>query len=51
VGTGEVAQVRTGYHVKPGGNELHVVVDLASPEVKLIRAVAIDNRIELLFGR
>ena len=51
VGTPEVAQVRTGYHVKPGGNELHVVVDLASPQVKLIRAVAIDNRIELLFGR
>jgi hypothetical protein len=50
VGTPEVAQVRTGFHVKPAGNELHVVVDLASPRVRLLRAVAIDNRIELLFA-
>ena len=51
VGTPEVSRVRTGYHVKPGGNELHVVIDLASSDVRLIRAVAVDNRIELLFGR
>jgi hypothetical protein len=51
VDTPEVAQVRTGYHVKPAGNELHVVVDLAAADVRLLRAVAVDNRIELQFGR
>jgi hypothetical protein len=50
VGTREVEQIRTGYHAKPSGNELHVVVDLSSPGVKLLRATAIDNRIELLFA-
>jgi len=37
VGTGEVRQVRVGYHAKPGGDELHVVIDLAAPGVKVTR--------------
>jgi hypothetical protein len=49
VGTGEVKQVRIGYH---GGDELHVVIDLATPDVKVSR---IDQdgqrlRIHLLKG-
>jgi uncharacterized protein (TIGR02266 family) len=33
VGTGEVVQVRTGYHREAGLNELHVVLDLTRPSV------------------
>jgi uncharacterized protein (TIGR02266 family) len=50
VSTGEVKQVRLGYHAKPEGNELHVVIDLASPRVKLLRATPVDNRLELLLA-
>jgi hypothetical protein len=32
VGTGEAKQVRIGHH---GGDELHVVIDLAAPDVKV----------------
>ena len=48
VGTPEVKQVRTGFHTRPEGNELHVVVDLASPRVRLVQATSQDNRVELL---
>jgi uncharacterized protein (TIGR02266 family) len=34
-GTRELLQVRTGYHPKPGGGELHVVLDLAGPGVEV----------------
>ncbi len=34
-GTPELAQVRTGFHEKPTGNELHVVLDLAGSAVRL----------------
>jgi uncharacterized protein (TIGR02266 family) len=37
VGTGEVKQVRIGYHEAAKGNELHVVIDLAGPAVKVTR--------------
>jgi hypothetical protein len=50
VTTPEVRQVRIGYHEKPGGNELHVVIDLASPRVRLVRVVPADNRLELLLA-
>jgi hypothetical protein len=33
VGTPEVLQVRLGYHPETGRGELHVVLDLARPEV------------------
>jgi hypothetical protein len=48
--TSEVRQVRVGYHERPGGNELHVVVDLTSARVRLVRVVANDNRLELLLA-
>ena len=35
VGIGAVRQVRTGWHRKPSGNELHVVIDLANGSAKL----------------
>ena len=50
VSTGEVKQVRIGYHARPEGNELHVVLDLASPRVKLISSTPVDNRLELLLA-
>jgi hypothetical protein len=37
VGTGDVKQVRIGYHESAKGNELHVVIDLAAPGVKVTR--------------
>ncbi len=37
VGTPQVRQVRTGYHEKAGGNELHIVLDLGGPGVKITR--------------
>jgi molecular chaperone DnaK len=50
VSTAEVKQVRLGYHAKPEGNELHVVIDLTSPRVTLLRTTPVDNRLELLFA-
>lgn len=47
VGTPEVEQIRIGYHRRPEGNQLHVVIDLASPEVTLERMEKEDNRLIL----
>ena len=41
-GTPELKQVRVGYHEKPAGNELHVVLDLASPAVR-VESVGTDG--------
>ncbi|HEV8628980.1 MAG TPA: TIGR02266 family protein [Thermoanaerobaculia bacterium] len=46
--TAEVKGVRVGYHTE--GKELHVVIDLTSPRVKLLRLDAVDNRLELLLA-
>jgi hypothetical protein len=35
VGTPEVLQVRLGFHPETGRGELHVVLDLARPEVEV----------------
>jgi hypothetical protein len=51
VGTDEVKQVRTGFHEKPGGNELHVVIDLASPGIKVTRVEAKDNQLRIHLQR
>jgi hypothetical protein len=48
VGTAEVKQVRLGYHARPEGNELHVVLDLGSPRVQLVQLTPVDNRLELV---
>ena len=47
VNTGEVRQVRVGYHPKPGGNELHVVIDLAAPDVKVTRVDQDGQRLRI----
>lgn len=51
VGTGEVKQVRMGFHEKSAGNELHVVLDLASPGVKVTRVEAKGNQLRIHLQR
>lgn len=51
VGNGEVKQVRVGYHEKAGGNELHVVIDLADPEVKVARVDHDGQRLRIHLRR
>jgi uncharacterized protein (TIGR02266 family) len=51
VGTGEVKQMRMGFHEKAGGNELHVVLDLAGPGVKVTRIQAKDNQLRIHLQR
>jgi uncharacterized protein (TIGR02266 family) len=48
VGTPEVLQVRVGYHP---GNELHVVLDLAHPTVKVTRVEEDGNRLRIHLQR
>ena len=47
VGTGEVRQIRVGYHEKSGGNELHIVVDLADPAVRVTGMEARENHLRI----
>lgn len=47
VGTGEVKQIRTGYHQKARGNELHVVIDLADPGVQVTRIEAQEKHLRI----
>jgi uncharacterized protein (TIGR02266 family) len=52
VGTSEVKQIRVGYHEKPGGNELHIVIDLAGPRVRVSRIEPDGQRLRIhLQGR
>jgi hypothetical protein len=51
VGTAEVKQIRTGYHEKAGGNELHIVIDLADPAVKVTRIEARDRHLRIHLQR
>ena len=44
VGTGEAKQVRIGYH---GGDELHVVIDLAAPDIKVDRIEPDGQRLRI----
>lgn len=48
VGTPEVLQIRVGYHP---GNELHVVLDLAHPRVKVTRVEEDGNRLRIHLQR
>jgi len=48
VGTSEVKQIRVGYHESPGGNELHVVLDLAGPRVKVASIEPDGQRLRIL---
>lgn len=47
VGTSEVQQIRVGYHQKPGGNELHVVIDLAGSRVRVARVEPDGQRLRI----
>lgn len=51
VDTAEVRRIRTGFHPKPEGNELHIVVDLQDPEVVLQQLEREDRKVLLFFGR
>lgn len=51
VGTAEVKQVRTGYHEKAGGNELHIVIDLADSSVKVTRIEAREQSLRIHLQR
>jgi hypothetical protein len=51
VGTPEVQQVRTGYHEKTGGNELHIVIDLADSSVKVTRIEAREHSLRIHLQR
>ncbi|MCH9650354.1 MAG: TIGR02266 family protein [Deltaproteobacteria bacterium] len=51
VDTAEVRRIRTGFHPKPEGNELHIVVDLQDSEVALQQLEREDRKVLLLFGR
>jgi len=47
VGTGEVKQIRLGYHQKARGNEQHVVIDLADPAVQVTRIEAREKHLRI----
>jgi uncharacterized protein (TIGR02266 family) len=47
VGTHQLLQVRTGYHVAPKGNELHVVLDLAGFGVEVTGIEAEGERLHI----
>ena len=51
VGSGELRQVRTGWHPKPAGAELHVVLDLADPAVVVSRVEERDRRLHIHLRR
>lgn len=51
VGTGEVRQIRAGYHEKSGGNELHIVIDLADPAVRVTGIEARENHLRIRLRR
>ena len=46
-----VDRIRTGFHPRDGENEIHVVLDLASPDVVLERSEASGDEIRLYLGR
>ncbi len=47
IGTGEVKQIRMGYHQKARGNEQHVVIDLADPAVQVTRIEAREKHLRI----
>jgi len=51
VGTPEVLQIRTGIHPGPHGNELHVVLDLAHPNVAVTQVEAGPQRLRIHLQR
>ena len=47
VDTAEVKQVRTGFHEKARGNELHIVIDLADSGVQVTRIEAREQHLRI----
>ena len=51
VGTPEVLQIRTGLHAGAGGSELHVVLDLAHPNVTVTQVATGPHRLRIHLQR
>lgn len=51
VGTPELLQIRTGFHPGAHGNEVHVVLDLANPSVKVTQVEAGPQRLRIHLQR
>lgn len=49
--TQEVRRIRTGFHPKATGNELHIVLDLEDPQIHLARVERDANKILLYLSR
>jgi hypothetical protein len=49
VASAEVLQIRAGFHPSPGGGELHLVFDLASPAARLAPAEIAGDQLRLRF--
>lgn len=48
VGEPELRRIRTGHHRRAGGEELHVVLDLGSPRVRLVTVEPAGDRLEIV---
>lgn len=46
-GSPDVPRIRVGFHSTPGGNELHVVLDLATPSVRVEHTNADGHQVRL----
>lgn len=44
-------QIRTGYHPSPSGNELHIVLDLQDPELRIAEILTPGRELVLRFTR
>ncbi|HEY4597573.1 MAG TPA: hypothetical protein VIJ02_14335, partial [Thermoanaerobaculia bacterium] len=51
VGTPEVLQIRTGFHTGTHGNEVHIVLDLANPGVKVTQVEPGPQRLRIHLQR
>ena len=51
VGTPEVLQIRTGFHTGTHGNEVHIVLDLANPSVKVTQVEPGPQRLRIHLQR
>ena len=51
VGSSQLKQVRTGHHVLPGGQELHLVLDLADSGVVVRSVEEVDGALVVRLGR
>ncbi len=50
VGTAEIDRIRTGFHVRPSGNELHIVLDLSGPDISIREVRAEGRKLRLWIG-